>query len=83
MQLDHFHQLQVPSFVRFVLLACFAMLPDCRRRPVAAMRARTIPRLALHPVMHALHVMWGSFKTEADKLVACFVQQARFVLRVG
>jgi hypothetical protein len=39
--------------------------------------------LALHPVMHALHVMWGSFKTAADKLVACFVQQARFVLRVG
>jgi hypothetical protein len=59
------------------------MLPDCRRRPVVAMRARTIPRLALYPVMHALLVMWGSFKTAADKLVACFVQPALFVLRVG
>jgi hypothetical protein len=39
--------------------------------------------LALHPVMHALLVMWGSFKTAADKLVACFVQQALFMVRVG
>jgi hypothetical protein len=39
--------------------------------------------LALHPVMRALLVMWGSFKTAADKLVACFVQPARFAVEVG
>ena len=72
-----------PLRARPVLLACFAMLPDCRRRPVAAMWARTIPRLALYPAMHVLLVMWGSFKTAADKLVACFAQPALFVLRAG